>query len=524
MKTINYMGIDIPLSCEQTYKFLAHGKNLKGIFQMETNSAAKTLIQVVPKNIEDLSLVNALNRPGCYKFTEAIGEIRRGNESVKYLHPSLEPFLKNTYGFLIYQESVLQIAQQLAGFSPIQSSVLLKALGKKLDDKMLSLKEAFIDGVKKSGLSDEVAHQIFSWFVDFANYSFNKSHSTAYSLQGYCSAYLKLHYPLAFFCSALNYTQYEQKPLEDMFDYASELPEFGLKLSPPSIDNISNRFIVKDGTIIYPIGLIKGLGEKYYKMLETLTPVQTQTFDSTIESLMNSGLNSRSIEAIIICGSLDKFGMSREDILLYYWFLSELQPEVLEKFWTYKNGHSFSIELIKGFLDYKTEEVINKKGKIRIKSYFKTEATREKNIKKFSEYCELHSQYKQNPVVAKYIWEMNTLGYASNYQLSKSIKTYQELDAMDLDTIGNSFGIVEEVMHRRSEKGNEYAIYVMKFDKRQSFMFFGHAYSAAKNVIQEGDYVTFTAKKETKGLAITSIKKVNHEVNKYEFYKKSNAA
>lgn len=514
------MGMDIPLNSEHTYNFLSSGRNLKGIFQMETHSASKALITILPKNINDLSLVNALNRPGCYKFTQDIGLIRKGEATVKYLHPALEPFLKGTYGFLIYQESVLQIAQQLAGFTPIQSSVLLKALGKKLDDKMMSLKEAFINGMKKNNFSEEVAQKIFSWFVDFANYSFNKSHSTAYSLQGYCSAYLKLHYPLAFFTSALNYTQHEQQPLEEMFDYTSELANFNLKLSPPSIDNINNKFTIKNGDIIYPIGLIKGLGENLYEKLATLTSTQTQSFDSCIEALMNSGLNSRSIESIVICGALDKFNISRADILLYYWFLSDLQEGVIEKFWDYKNGHAFSVELINNFLNYTTQEVINKKGKIRVKSYFKTETTREKTIKKFQEYCDTVAQYKQNPQVAQYIWEMNTLGYSSNYKISKNIKSFSEIDAANLKEKVNSFAVVEEIMHRRSDKGNEYGIYVLKFDKRQNFMFFGHAYAAAKNLIREGDYITFTAEKEVKGFNISTIKNVNGEIRKYEFYKK----
>lgn len=520
MNTINYMGLDIPLDNKEAYIFLSGGKNLRGVFQMETHSASKTLTEIQPKNIEDLSLCNALNRPGCFKFTQNIGSIRRGEEQIEYLHPALEPFLKDTYGFLIYQESVLQIAQQMAGFTPIQSSVLLKALGKKLTDKMLSLQDSFIKGMESKGFSKDIANKIFSWFIDFADYSFNKSHSVAYSLQGYCSAYIKMNYPLEFFTSALNFSQYEQKPLEEIFDYVSELPDFNIQLLPPSIHKVSNKFAIEGQNIRYPLGLIKGLGDKLYPQLEVISPSQLTTFDACIQTLINSGLNSRSIEAIIMCGALDDYKISREDALLYFWFLSDLQPEILEKFWIFKNGSSFSIELINNFLNYRVEEPIGKKGKIKIKSYFKTEITRQKTLKQFEEYISISSYYKQNSKLCYYIWEMNSLGYSLHYGFSNKKKTYSEMQNMDDNNTGDSFGFVEEVMNRRSDKGNEYGIYVLKFDKRERFIFFGDNYSFAKNLIKEGDFISFSFQKEAKGYKILSVKNVNNEIRKCEFYKK----
>ncbi len=521
METINYMGLEVPLDNKEVYSYLSSGKNLKGIFQMETHSAAKTLTEIQPVNIEDLSLVNSLNRPGCFKFTQDIGAIRRGTKEVKYLHPIFEPFLKDTYGFLIYQESVLQIAQKLAGFSPIQSSVLLKALGKKMDDKMMSLKSAFIDGMSsKSNISKEIADKIFNVFIDFANYSFNKSHSVAYSLQGYCSAYIKLNYPLEFFTAALNFSQFEGEPLQEVFDYVSELPDFGIKLLPPSILNITNKFVMEEGNIRYPIGLIKGLGDKMYPQLEMITESQIKSFDSCIEALMNSKLNSRSIESIIMSGSMDVYNIAREDALLFFWFLSDLQPEILERFWVFKNGSSLSIELINNFLNYKTEEPIGKKGKIKIRSHFKTDATRQKTIVKFNEYNELIAHFKQNLKLCYYIWETNTLGYSLNYNFSNKKKTYQELADMDIKNRAESFGLVEEIKFYRSDKGNEYGVYNLKFDKRERFMFFGENFLLAKNLIREGDYITFPCEIEEKGYRLLGVRKVNEEIRKCEFYKR----
>lgn len=533
MKTINYMGMDIPLDDEKTWQFLSRAKNLKGLFQLETSSASHVLGQIKPRNIEDLSICNALNRPGAMKFTQEVAEIRDGKNIATYLHPSLEPFLKNTYGKLIYQESVLQIAQKLANFQAKESNALLKALGKKKKDVMKAQKEAFVNGMKKNGFEPAIAEELFQYFEDFADYSFNKSHSISYSIMGFVSAYIKLHYPLQFYTALMNYAQYEQKPIDEISESASELAFFGISVLPPSVDKTDNKFMIEGGNIRYPIGLIKGLGESFYDKLKSIPKTQTTSVDGFLEAAMNSGLNSRSIESIIISGGLDKFNVPREDLLFYYWVLSELQEDILERFWVFKNGSPLSKKLIFNFVNFR--EALGPKTKtkqldlfgeakintqIKYKSYFKTETTRLKTLKKAQEYIKTTQKYKKDTVTAKFFWETYVLGYAYNYKLVPNAMSYKELNLLHEKQNGNSFGFVDEIKFKVSHKGNNYAVITLKFDIKQNFMLFSHVCDGARDVVREGDFVSFSATKLENKLKVDSINVINNVRDKYEFYHK----
>lgn len=513
------MGRTVDLKNQKVWDFLKKGKNLKGIFQLETHSASKVLQTIAPNNIEELAIVNSANRPGAMAFVEEIADVKHGRKEAQYLHPSLKKYFEPTFSKWVYQEQILLIAKELAGFSASESSNLMKSLGKKDSDKMQKLKEAFIEGMIKNKYSKEVAEELFKEMKEFANYGFNKSHAVGYSLLGYFNAEIKIENTLEFFTSLFNNLK-PTDPFGELFEVSTELSDFNLKLLSPSIDKISDKFQIEDGNIRYPLGLIKGLGNELYKKLATLNSSQLATIDSCLEALINVELNSKAIESIIICGALDKFDVPREDILLYYWFLSSLQNEVLEKFWLFKNGYPLSTELILKFLEFREEKLVGKSKKLKWASYFKTEATREKRLQAFKEDVQIILSYKENIKAAYYIWEMSVLGYSNNYKFSDKLNTYQELDALDIDDVGMSFAAVEDVDHRKSQKGNGYGIYHLKFDRRQTFMFFGQNYDLAKDFVRKGDFVTITAKKTLKGLNISSIKAINNEVRKYEFYKK----
>lgn len=525
------MGLKIALDDEKTWDYICKGRNLKGIFQLETESASNVLKKIKPKNIKDLSLVNALNRPGSLKFTEEISLIRDGKKQPEYTHECLEPFLNESYGCLIYQESVLKIAQKLANFKSTQSNYLLKALGKKNMDIMKAQKEAFINGMKQNNYPEDVATKLFAWFEDFANYSFNKSHSISYSTMGYISAYIKLHYPLQFFCSLLNFAQYEQKPLDEISEIISELPDFGLKILPPSITKISNKFTIEDGSIRYPIGLIKGLGDIIFDKLKSINTSQINSLDGFLESVFTIGLNSRSVESIIISGGADNLNIPREDVLFYYWFLSELKPDILERFWTFKNGNLFSQELIFKFLEYREQvfsklkqgdlfqqDLINKK--LKYKSYFKTETTRIKTLEKVKEYVELVKHYKENISFSKFLWETYTLGFSYNCNFSPKIKTFKDLDFLHDDTKANSCGFVDEVEFKVSAKGNDYAKLKLKFDRKRDIMLFNDVCQSAKGRIKEKSFVGFGATMKKSKLNVDSIRVMDDVREKIEFYNK----
>jgi DNA polymerase III alpha subunit len=523
---MKYCGFDVDLNSKEVYDFLCKGKNLKGIFQLETPSASRVLQQIKPKNIEDLSLVNSLNRPGSMGFTKDITAIRNGLQDVEYLDKSLEPFLKDTYGKLVFQESVLKIAQQLAGFKATESNALLKALGKKKMDVMQSLQSKFIEGMKKNGYSEDFSIKLFSWFEAFANYSFNKSHASSYSLMGYISAYIKYHHPREFFCSQLNFCQYEQKPMDEIYDCASEFYDFGIQMLPPSVKTLENKFTIKDGAIQYPVGLIRSVGDAIFEKLATLNQSQLSKLDNFLESVINLGINNRSMNFIIISGALDYYGVDREDVLFYYSFLYELQPEVLNKFWVFKNGNDFSRKLIFDFLNFKEEVAVklSKKAtllgekKFKNKSFFKTEVTRVKTLEKITKLEQSISLYKEKPHIARFFWETHVLGYSSNFKLNNFLSTFRDLENLPNKATTSICGFIEEVIFRTSAKGNDYAIVKLKFDIKRDFMLFGEVCEGAKELIKEGDFLRLKVTRNLDNINVDAISIGNNERKKYEFY------
>lgn len=529
MNNIKYLGLSIPLDHEKTWDFLCKGENLKGIFQLETHSAASVLKQVKPRNISELSLVNALNRPGSKQFQETISDAKAGKKTVKYDHIDLEPILKDSYGCMVYQESLLLIAQKLAGFSAKDSNALLKSLGKKKMDGMESLKESFIKGMIEKKYEKIFAEELFEKLKPFANYGFNKSHSCSYSVLGFCSAYIKSNYPLQFFTSLLNYAEFEQNPMGEIFDITSEAIDFNILVKPPLISHISNKFEIINGFIHYPIGKIRHVGDSVFEKLKTLNEHQISSLDSFLEASLNIGINRRAMEFIIVSGGLENFG-EREDILFYYWFLCELSDSVLQNFWTYKNGNSFSEKLIFDFLNYRS--VVSKdknmeldlgllppSGKVKYKSYFKMEKTREKTLETIKEKLVTINFYKKNKYLARFFWESYVLGYSYNNHFEGNMNTYRDFN----EKLGvfTSCGFVEEVQNRTSKKGNPYGLLVLKFDKTNTFFCFSNTWEHYKNKVKEGDFIAIEIEKDEKSSQITQIENMTEEKHKYEFYNKN---
>ena len=194
---------DICLDCSRTWDLISDG-NTKGIFQLESRLGKSIAKKLKPENIEQLSALIAILRPGTLEAIRDGKSVanhyidkKNGNESLDYFHPALEPILKTTYGEIIYQEQAMEIARNIAGFNLQEADMLRKAMGKKLANEMAKCKKMFIDGAKKTEVvSEKQAEEIFSWIEQSQRYSFNKSHSCCYGLTGYDTAYLKSHFPV----------------------------------------------------------------------------------------------------------------------------------------------------------------------------------------------------------------------------------------------------------------------------------------------------------------------------------------
>tara|TARA_B100000161_G_scaffold247616_1_gene203958 strand:+ start:862 stop:4461 length:3600 start_codon:yes stop_codon:yes gene_type:complete len=249
----------LPLNDKKVFDLMANGDTI-GVFQCESSGMRETLRQVTPDCIQDVIAVIALYRPGPMKFISTFAQRKHGNEDVKYDHLILESILKETYGIIVYQEQIMQAAQMLAGFTLAQGDILRRAIGKKKAAALAAQREAFIRGCEETnGIQKKLAAKIFDNIEEFAQYGFNKSHSAAYAMIAYQTAWLKAHYKGEFMASLLSS---EMNNTDKLSNIISDTKEMNLDVLPPCINESISRFnAVGDGAIRFGMTAIKGVGE-----------------------------------------------------------------------------------------------------------------------------------------------------------------------------------------------------------------------------------------------------------------------
>lgn len=253
----------------KTWQLFSEGKT-KGVFQLESNLGKSWSKKLAPNNIEELSALIAIIRPGCLKafvdgksMSQHFIDRKHGREDVTYLHESLEEILAPTYGVLVYQEQSMRIAQKIAGFNLQEADELRKAIGKKKADLMAKVKKKFIAGAKKTKIVDkETAEQIFGWIQASSRYAFNKSHSISYAVCSYWSAYEKAHNTEEFFLSYLYFANEKQDPHQEVYELISEAKLFDIRTKTPSLSNYDTKFNARRHKIYFGIKDIKSLTGK----------------------------------------------------------------------------------------------------------------------------------------------------------------------------------------------------------------------------------------------------------------------
>ncbi len=308
-------GIDIdpeklPLDDAKTFEMLARGDTV-GIFQLESGGMRDTLRQVAPDCIEDIIAILALYRPGPMQFIPSFIKRKHGQEEVEYDHPLLEPILKETNGIIVYQEQIQQAAQKLAGFSLGEGDILRRAMGKKKPEVMAEQRGKFVDGCKSTNSIDaKLAGTIFDNIEKFAQYGFNKSHSTAYGFVTYQTAWLKAHYPSEFMAALLSG---EMGNSDKLTGFISEAKEVGIAVLPPCVNESIARFnAVPDGSDIrFGMAAIKGVGEGVVEEI-----VHERDENGSFAGLMDfcsriTGTNKKVVESLIRSGAFDFTGIHR---------------------------------------------------------------------------------------------------------------------------------------------------------------------------------------------------------------------
>ncbi len=298
---------NIPLNDEKTFKLIQEGKTV-GIFQLESGGFQRYLKQLKPTNIEEIIAMVSLYRPGPMKFIPEYIDRKHGKKQITYMHERLKPILEPTYGVCVYQEQVMKIAGDLAGYTLEEADVLRKAIGKKIEELLQGQKEKFIKGIEKNGIDKNIGEKLWSWIEPFAQYSFNKSHAAAYAQVAYQTAYLKAHYPKEFMSSLLTA---DQNDTERIGFLIADCQKMGIEVLPPDINESFMGFSVvpEKPQIRFGLSAIKNVGTKIVEDIvnERKEKGHFTSLDNFLSRVNSQSLNKKSMESLVLSGAFDKF-------------------------------------------------------------------------------------------------------------------------------------------------------------------------------------------------------------------------
>jgi len=318
----NNLKIDldkIPDNDKKTFELLQQALTTS-VFQLESDGMKRYLKELVPSTFEDIIAMVALYRPGPMQFIPDYIANKHGNKTIEYIHPKLEPILRDTYGICIYQEQLMKIAQEVCGFTLGEADVLRKAVGKKIKELLDAQETKFVNGAIENGASKKVAQELWTWILPFASYGFNKSHSAAYATIAYQTAYLKAHYPVEFMASVLTSERADVERISFLID---ECKKMNVKVLAPSInESLKNFTVVEDknparnashsdagGQIRFGMLAIKNVGINIIDAIveERKTNGKFTSISDFIHRVKSKDLNKKSMEALIKAGAFDEF-------------------------------------------------------------------------------------------------------------------------------------------------------------------------------------------------------------------------
>ncbi len=327
IENIHNKKIDIstlPLDDEATYKLLQEGRTT-GVFQLESGGMKRNLKELRPTQFEDIIAMVALYRPGPMEFIPEFIARKHGLKKIEYLHPKLKPILQNTYGICVYQEQLMAIAKELAGFTLAEADTLRKAVGKKIKKLLDEQKEKTIKGMIQNGISEEIASKIWQWAEPFASYGFNRSHAACYALVGYQTAYLKAHFPTEFMSTLMTS---EENDIERVAFLVDECKKMEVRVLPPNInESLANFTVVGASQIRFGLKAIKNVGDNVVRTIveERKTNGPYKSINDFLERASARGgsasggqtkdLNKKSLESLVKSGAFDGLGERNEFLL-----------------------------------------------------------------------------------------------------------------------------------------------------------------------------------------------------------------
>ncbi len=445
----------------KVYDLLSSGKTV-GLFQLESSGMKDALVHMRPNHLEDIIALVALYRPGPMSNIPIYNDCKHGLREPDYLHPKLEKILKPTYGVIIYQEQVMQIAQALSGFTAGEADILRRAMGKKKRSELEKQKQRFVDGAFKNGISKEIAAGIFLKIEPFAEYGFNKSHAAAYAVIAYQTAYLKTYYPHEFFAASMSMELSNQKKLSEFYE---ELKRLNIKIIRPDINKCMADFTSNGKEFLYALGAIKNVG--YEAISNVLEERKKNGVFKNINDFINrvnpKDINKLQLEGLVKAGAFDNLNINRQSLY------NSIPNIILKSKNNFENNQVNQINL------------------------FQEDA-------EFSEsYLEKIEEWKVEIKLAK---EFETLGFfISDHPVNQYKSLFNQYNIVDFENFEKNDDILSsniactvlKIQEKKTQKGSSYAI--VKFsDLSGAFelFIFSDVFETNREILVEGNSLMIT--------------------------------
>jgi len=475
----------LPLDDAQVYELFAKGHTI-GVFQFESSGMREFLKKLQPTVIEDLIAMNALYRPGPMENIDDFISRKHGKKKIVYPHPLMEPILKETYGIIVYQEQVMQIAHEIAGFTLAEADIMRRAMGKKIKSLMDELSIKFVEGAEKKDIPKKKAEDIFALIEKFAQYGFNKSHSTAYAYVAYQTAWLKTHYPAEFMSANLTS---EMGVIDRVVILINECKKQGIEVTPPDINVSFEDFRpVDESTISYGLNAIKNVGAK---ALETI--IEERGENGKYESIFDlcarvdqQKVNKRVLESMIMSGTLDsvegnraqKFAAVDEAVRYGQQMQSEKDRNQVDLF----GGDGQDDELIKT-----------------------------PDLQQLSEWQEKESLEKEKEVLGLYVSGHPLLEHAEDLEEFTSVTFGEKQEFSKKDTIVVG-GMITRIVKRFDRRNREMAFFDLDcLGGHAEVIAFSDCFKSYGNLIEEGN-VVFVKGKPSDNTDFSDLKIMGDEI------------
>jgi DNA polymerase-3 subunit alpha len=448
---------------KKTYDMISAGDTL-GIFQFESSGMQDYLKKLKPHNLEELTAMNALYRPGPMENIPDFIDRKYGRKEIEYLHPLMAKVLKNTYGIIVYQEQVMQLVQTVGNFTLGEADILRRAMGKKKMSEMEKMKPKFLVGAANNGIEEKLALEIYDLVFKFADYGFNKSHSLAYSYLAFQTAWLKSHYPVE--CLASNMTA-ELDDQDKIVQLIEEAKKFNIKVLPPDLNRSFATFSVQDKTIFFGMAAIKGVGVNAVDaIVEARKEKPFKSFFDFVARVDNKMINRRALEALICAGAFDSIHLNKRTALF----------DSIESGIEY--AKSFNVDTtMDSLFGAPSEDTTRIEPQLPNVIEWSEKEKLEKEKEVLSFYVSGHPMREFEPFIRSF----------TNINLAE--KPFEKRDNVRL------CGMISEIRLRRDQKNNSIAfVTVEDFNGKSECIFWSNTYEKYAHLLHENELVIVTGK------------------------------